>query len=248
MAGIDYDALAAQHGAIQPTIQAPQVNVTPNGYRPPWAGFSPKGTEEEKSKQWEEAQKRIALLRGMTNEAETKIPMLNKFGVLNRNTGTGGVLESIMPNTAIAQRVLHPEWMQQFGGGNQADINQMVAIQSKLGPAERAQGSGSSSDTDVNLFLRGLPNIGTTGDVNKDLRENYIRTYKNAIIKRDFLEGYLNQNGHLNGADQLWDKQKKMLGFDETADTSSMKNANKGGAAGVQIHGTYDARTGKIVK
>lgn len=224
-------------------VQVAPNQSAPGGYNPPWTGFSPKGTEEEKSKQWEAAQKRIDILRGMTNEAESKIPMLNRFGALNRRTSTGGLAENIMSNNAYAQSLLHPAWAENMGGGNQNDINEMVSIQSKLGPQEKPTGAGTSSDRDVNLYMRGLPNISTTGVTNKNLREDYIRTYKNAVIKRDFLERYLNTYRSLHGADQLWDKQKKSLGFDDGADTSDVRQTAAGGA---QIHGTYNPRTGKI--
>ena len=85
-----------------------------------------------------------------------------KSSELNRATGTGSLYDAIFTETPQLHGAAH---------------NEMTAIQSRLGPSQRIQGSGSSSDRDVSLFMRGLPNTNNPGPVNKAIREDYERQY-----------------------------------------------------------------------
>jgi hypothetical protein len=165
----------------------------------PWSGMPAKEANDMRQQVYKESQKRIDALRDITAKGENVLSDLERFGQLNRDTSTGGGWET-----------LAPQWG--FLHGN--DINEMNSIQSRLGPAQRIQGSGSSSDRDVSLFMRGLPNTSNPGNVNKAIREDYQRQYNNAQLKQTFLENYLGQYGHLQGADEAWTKQKGKLGFD----------------------------------
>lgn len=165
----------------------------------PWSGMPAKEANDMRQSVYKESQKRIDAIRDITAKGENVLSDLERFGQLNRQTSTGGAWET-----------LAPQWG--FLHGN--DINEMNSIQSRLGPAQRIQGSGSSSDRDVSLFMRGLPNTSNPGQVNKAIRDDYARQYGNARLKQTFLEGYLGKYGHLNGADEAWEKQKGQLGFD----------------------------------
>lgn len=202
---MDYNALAKQFGAID-QADTPQV--------PNWAAnLSPKDQADLNMKLYEEGRKRLSELNKEISKTAPVMDDLNEFGRLNRQSRTGGIMENILPNW----RLLHGE-----------DENQMMAIQSRLGPAQRPEGSGASSDTDVRLFMGGLPSITQTGPVNRQIREDFERKYKYAVEKRNAMQQYLNKFGNLNGFDEAWDakaKQKparkskmtspKFLGFEE---------------------------------
>jgi len=133
----------------------------------PWSGMPAKEANDMRQQVYKESQKRIDALRDITAKGENVLSDLERFGQLNRDTSTGGGWET-----------LAPQWG--FLHGN--DINEMNSIQSRLGPAQRIQGSGSSSDRDVSLFMRGLPNTSNPGNVNKAIREDYQRQYNNAQL------------------------------------------------------------------
>ena len=202
---MDYSALAKKFGAIEQQA-APQ---TPNWVQ----GLSPKDQAELNMKLYEEGRKRIADLNSEISKSGPVMDDLNKFGQLNRQSRTGGVWENVLPNW----RLLHGD-----------DENQMNAIQSRLGPAQRPEGSGASSDTDVRLFMGGLPSITQKGPVNKSIREDFERKYKYAVEKRNAMQQYLNKYGNLNGFDDSWKPKEnkkpagkskmtspKFLGFEE---------------------------------
>lgn len=180
---IDYDALAAQFGAtpVAPVMKAP------------WEGMPAKEVNDMRQKVYDQSQKRIQSIRDAAYQAENVLTDLNRFGELNRKTGTGSLWDMIATETPQLHGAAH---------------NEMTAIQSRLGPSQRIQGSGSSSDRDVKLFMTGLPSVNQTGDVNKNIRVDFEKKYNYAVGKATFLEDYLNQYGHLNGADREWGKVK----------------------------------------
>jgi hypothetical protein len=80
----------------------------------------------------------------------------------------------------------------------------MAAIQSRLGPKQRDAGSGSSSDTDVKLFLRGLPSTENNGNTNKGIREDFAANYNRALEKANAMKAHLDQYGNLSDFDSQW--------------------------------------------
>jgi len=181
---MDYSALAKKFGAIEQQ-STPEEQQTPS-----WAqALSPKDKAELNMKLYQEGRKRLADLDSDINKSKPVMDDLNRFGELNRNSRTGGLWEQILPSSPM----LHG-----------ADENQMMATQSRLGPAQRPTGSGSSSDTDVRLFLGGLPSISQTGPVNKSIREDFQRKFDYAIKKRNAMQQHLNNYGNLNSFDEEW--------------------------------------------
>lgn len=181
---MDYAALAKQFGAVGSSAGQSQ----PSGGN--WmGGLSPKDQAELKMKMYEEGRKRVSELNGQISQAQPVLSDLNEFGRLNRQTATGSAWDNFMPGNPV----LHGE-----------DVNRMQAIQSRLGPAQRPTGSGSSSDTDVRLFMGGLPSVRQEGDVNKGIREDFQRKYDYAVRKRNAMLEYLNKNGNLNDFDTQW--------------------------------------------
>jgi hypothetical protein len=183
---MDYAKLAAQFGAIQPQ-QQPQQTM------PNWAGgLSPKDSAELNMKLYQEGRKRLAELDAEVSKGSGMMADLDRFGYLNRRSATGGVWENVLPSVNF----LHG-----------ADENEMNAIQSRLGPGQRIEGSGASSDRDVSLFMSGIPNIQQTGPVNAAIRRQFEKKYKEAIDKRNAMRQHLNQHGNLNDFDAAWTRK-----------------------------------------
>jgi hypothetical protein len=188
----DFDALAAQFGGA---VMEPESASDNGGYGSILEGLSPKDQAEMRMNIYKDASKRVDGLREVTAKGKTILNDLDRFGQLNRQTSTGGILGNLFQDTPY----LHSD-----------DFNEMRAIQSRLGPSQRIQGSGASSDRDVSLFMSGLPNVGQGGNTNKNIREQYQRQYDYALKKQTFLQDYLQKNGHLNGADEAWESQAAM--------------------------------------
>ena len=89
----------------------------------------------------------------------------------------------------------------------------MESITSDLAPKKRVAGSGTTSDKDISLYLKSLPSIEQPGEVNHAIRLQYQNQYDNALAKQTFLEKWLNDNHHLEGADTYWANNKSKLGY-----------------------------------
>ena len=165
---MDYDALAKQYGGAPVQSQN-------------WMGdLSPKDRAKLRMESVEGAKKRISEVDAEIAKAEPTLRDLERFGALNRETSTGSLWDNIAPAAPF------------FHGGN---TQEMMAIQSRLGPSQRAPGSGASSDRDVQLFLSGIPGVDKYGNVNKNIREQFKTQYNYAVKKKTAMQNYLQRNG-----------------------------------------------------
>ena len=182
-------------GGFQPGQRVPQDSpaVDPNA---PWRGMPPKVADEMRKSVYEAESKKLDELRASVSKGQKTLSALERFGELNRQTGTGGVVDKFLP-----------DWLT-----TNDDKQQMLSIQDALAPTMRAPGSGSSSDTDVRLMKSGLPGINKSGNVNRDIRTNYANQLKNDQNELAFKERYLAQYGHLNGADEAYQASQKPSG------------------------------------
>jgi hypothetical protein len=74
----------------------------------------------------------------------------------------------------------------------------VTAIQNKLGPAMRTEGSGSSSDRDVGIFMNSLPNIMQTPDGIKKTAEYIIRTADRRAEEEKIARRIFKRDGNLS--------------------------------------------------
>jgi hypothetical protein len=116
---------------------------------------------------------------------------METFGALNREARTGEFYTGIQPG---------------FLKGSAEQ--EMEAITSRLAPGQRIEGSGTTSDRDIAMFVKAVPSIDKKGDVNQSIRENFTKQYDRSKAKLQYLQNYYDQYGHLNGADTLWEKEK----------------------------------------
>ena len=173
--------------------QAPAPEA-PSGVRTPWQGLPPARADQMKQRSYEQAQKYLQDNAAIVSQGAEVLNQLEQFGALNQQSRTGQGYESLLP---------------QFLTGEDEQV--MKSITADLAPKKRIAGSGTTSDRDIALYLQSLPSIEKKGEVNRKIRENYRQQYERANAKLQFMQSYFDQYGHLNGADAMWEKEKKNM-------------------------------------
>ena len=206
------DELAAQFGGSSQPFGMTQE--APEGVRTPWQGLPPARADMARQRAFEQAQKYLQENAAVVNQGGEVLSELERFGELNRKSGTGalyeGTLSSFMPESLRG-----------------ADEKVMQSITADLAPKKRIAGSGTTSDKDIALYLQSLPDISKGGDVNQKIREGYQKQFDRVNTKLQFMQGYFDQYGHLNGADVMWQKDKSKLLNQPGANQPSMVNQDQ---------------------
>jgi len=184
------DELAAQFGGSSQPFDMPLE--APEGIRVPWQGLPPKKADEARLRASEQARKKIDENARVVQEGGKVLQDMETFGALNRESKTGEFYTGIQPG---------------FLQGS--DEQKMEAITSRLAPGQRIEGSGTTSDKDIAMFVKAVPSINKKGDVNQSIRENFAKQYNRSKAKLQYLQDYYDQYGHLNGADTLWEKEQQ---------------------------------------
>lgn len=176
---------AAEQSSGAPVLGVPAPKVLP------WANQTlPKDANKVKAQEQTRGAKEIekdidAAIKAEANAAEAK-----RFVALNKNTGTGGVVDKLGVT----------RWAQ--GMGN--DYSEMEAITARLAPQGREPGSGSSSDLDVKMFERATVGVDKPSKTNANIAAALDVKAKQARDYAEFRQTYLEQNGTLQGADRHW--------------------------------------------
>lgn len=166
----------------------------PAGVRTPWQGLPPARADQMKQRAYEQAQKYLQDNAAIVSQGADVLNQLEQFGALNQQSRTGAFYEGMLP---------------QFMTGQDEQV--MKSITADLAPKKRIAGSGTTSDRDIALYLQSLPSVEKKGEVNRQIRENYRQQYERANAKLQFMQNFFDQYGHLNGADAMWEKQKKKM-------------------------------------
>lgn len=191
-------------GSNQPAQQMRGENSKPPA---PWDRIVAPGERDQvRSRTYDVANKSLDDLRAQVAKARDVMGDLSRFGALNQQTGTGGLVDRLgfLPTMDSNKR-------------------EMEAIQARLAPSVRPAGSGSTSDKDLALYLSALPGPDKTGDVNKNIRLQYEKKLKDAESQLRFKEQYLIDNGHLQGADQAYEQSRETAGFDPSRLTQEQR-------------------------
>lgn len=195
MAGFDPDAFLA--GTIQSSTPTYGPKQTAPGLpQAPWANRPPKEQLDWQQRAYESGQKRLDNMRDIISQGQDVMDQLNAFGEYNKSSRTGAGYES-----------WQPEWTKG------ADEKNMERITSELAPKKRIAGSGTTSDRDMALYIKSLPNISQPGEVNHANRLNYQAQLDNNTAKYSFFQDWINKYQTLDGADNYWIKHKKELGW-----------------------------------
>lgn len=184
------DELAAQFGGSSQPFDMPLE--APEGIRVPWQGLPPKKADEARLRASEQARKKIEENAKVVQQGANVLQDMETFGALNRQSRTGEFYTGIQPS---------------FLQGS--DEQEMEAITSRLAPGQRIEGSGTTSDRDIAMFVKAVPSINKKGNVNQAIRDNFAKQYDKSKAKLQYLQDYYDQYGHLNGADTLWEKEKE---------------------------------------
>lgn len=168
--------------------------TAPTGMRTPGQGLPGALRDKAIDRASDAALKKLDASYEVLNKGAQNLSLLNKFVDLNTKNRTGGFHEGLMSS-------FFPE---SFRG---TDEKVMQSITSEIAPNKRVEGSGTTSDRDISLYLQSLPNISQGGEANRLIRDNYQQQYNRAKAKVDFLQKWYDQNGNLNGAESVWSSQ-----------------------------------------
>lgn len=167
----------------------PQVMEAPEGVRVPWQGLPPQKADEARVRAAEQARKKLDENAAVLSKIGTIANQMEQFNELNKRNRTGEFYSGFLP-----------QWL--TGAAEQ----EMETITSELAPNKRVEGSGTTSDRDISLYLKSVPSITKKGSVNQSIVNQTNKQYEKAQKKLQFLQGYFDQYGHLNGADAMWEK------------------------------------------
>src|SRR5690606_5064462 len=93
-------------------------------------------------------------------------------------------------------------------GPETSELEIIESIQSRLAPAMRAVGSGSSSDRDVAMFLSSLPNMMRTPAGNRMVIQHLRRIAQRKQQEEQFMRSYYRKNGNsLDGVYEAMDRE-----------------------------------------
>jgi hypothetical protein len=167
------------------------VGTAPAGTRTPGQGLPGALRDKAIDRASEAAQKKLEASYEVLNKGAQNLSLLNKFVDLNTKSRTGAIHEGLMSS-------FFPEsWR-----GDDEKV--MKSITADIAPNKRVEGSGTTSDKDITLYLESLPNINQGGEANRKIRDTYQQQYDRAKSKVDFLQKWYDQNGNLNGAESVW--------------------------------------------
>jgi hypothetical protein len=182
------DELAAQFGGTTAPISE-GFQEAPSGIRVPWSNLPPAKADEARLRAAEYARKKIDANAAVVTQGEALQRSFDEFSDLNRKNATGEFYSDFLP---------------QFLQG--APEQRMTSIVSKLAPGMRIEGSGTTSDRDISMYIKSLPNVGSKGSVNQATIDSFNKDLARSKAKLQFLNEYYNTYGHLDGADTVWSK------------------------------------------
>jgi hypothetical protein len=114
----------------------------------------------------------------------------NLFVDLNKKSGTG--LINKIPFVSEVRSAFDP------------NLAQMDALTSRMAPAQRVPGSGTTSDRDLALYLKAVPNVDRPGEANAAIARDMTTTAKQRADRAAFLDRWAAERGTLMGAEEAW--------------------------------------------
>ncbi len=152
----------------------------------------------------------------------------NAFVDLNRKAGTGMIYK--VPLVSEIASTMKPE------------VAQMDALTARMAPAQRVPGSGTTSDRDLGLYLKAVPNIDRPGPANEAIAQDMTATARERADRAAFLDSFAQQNGTLMGAEQAYRaRQRSSAGAGRAKPMPLPKPARSAFEAGV-TSGRFDTK------
>jgi len=181
----------------------------------PWSRVPQKDQPAMQKRVYDQAQKQLDDLRSAVSRGRNMVQLVNRFGELNRQVGTGGVLDVIPTPTMSSAK------------------QEMESISARLTPSQREPGSGSSSDMDIKMFARGVPSVERRGDVNQKIRDQIIATQQEYENRLRVMESFLQDRGYLPSEQQT----SQLMKIPEKSKAALISNP--------QLRGQFDAKYGR---
>lgn len=171
-----------RNGQFIPSATPEQMPEVQPDQMAPWNNLPPKKADDMKARLYPTESKKLDDLREQVEKGRGMLRDLDRFGELNRKTGTGGVIDRVSAIPTFND-----------------DKQEMESISARLAPSARPAGSGATSDRDIGLYLKGLPGADKHGNVNSNIRTSYMKSMAEAEKSLEFAENYFAEKGHLNG-------------------------------------------------
>lgn len=134
----------------------------------------------------------LAAAREAANGSDEAARMAEQFVELNRKQGSGQIWA--IPGAPQVMGVFDPE------------ISRMNALTARMAPQQRVEGSGTTSDRDLSLYLQAVPSMSKPGDANSAIAMQARKDAQRRIEYAQFLDRYARENGSLLGSDEAWRK------------------------------------------
>lgn len=172
---------------VMPNTGAPKTETK----KTPWSHLPSADANKLKQKLYLRSENELAENREFLLRSRAAINDMRRFGELNREQGSGGVINQI------------PITLDEQG-------KEMDAITARLAPNQRPQGSGATSDFDAKMYLKGVPSRDKPAKTNKAIREYAEAQFKALNHELDFKESFLLDNGFLPSRKETEDYVKNM--------------------------------------
>lgn len=158
-------------------------------------------------------QKTVQDARDASRNAIDVLSTLTQFEDTNQVQPTGGVINNVVN---WGSQLFDPE------------VQRLEGLTATIAPSKRQPGSGTTSDRDLALFLKGSPSLYKSRQTNDAIIEDGRREAIRRQQYADFLDNYAKQYGTLNGAEQAFRKvigagtRQSPYSVDEAGDRSQI--------------------------
>lgn len=147
-------------------------------------GPKPKLSPQEQI-QLKDARNSANMFADVTAQAE-------RFGQLNEKSATGPIYK--IPGAKTIGSMFDP------------NISRMEALTARMAPQQREPGSGTTSDTDLALFLQAIPSVERMGSGNGGVIDDMKSLTRKRQQRAYFLDRYAQENGTLAGGEEAFAK------------------------------------------
>ena len=201
--GVRVAAAPSQFGYPQGNVlaseQPQQTGGIPAGSAP-WAGLPIKEQAKMQQSVYKDASKMLEKNRQSLVANKIMSDSFKRFKYLNEKQDKEAESEYFGTKTGSLLDRMPLGGLPSFD----PDKIEMEKISSLLTPQMRQGMPGAASDRDVAMFANATVGINTPKEINDSLIAGMNARFENANDRQAFMEEFLSQNRHLNGAEQEW--------------------------------------------
>lgn len=167
--------------------------------------------------------------RSAASQFSTIADQAGQFAELNKEVGTGPIYK-----TPVLGGVFEA-----IGETINPKLAQLNALESRMAPAQREPGSGTTSDRDLALFLKAVPNTDRMGPANGLIADDMRKMANKKLARSAFLDAYARNAGTLMGSEDAFESWWAQNG---DAYSKSRKSTAQGGRKPPQRGGSQRLR------